>query len=484
MRWIGRRIFQGVQQPVCIVLAARSKENAADKPAAVKYTVLPAGKREEKFKALAKLKLQGKAWQDCSTEWRAPFLPAAKGDWANYPALDELFVYNGSGVMPGRTWIIAPDAESLRQRWRKLIDAKPEQKEALFHPHLRRGEPGDKHVNKVVKGLAGFADDPIPVAKAKGDSLPPVRYGFRTFDRQFIIPDSRVINQPNPELWRSDSESQIYLTAPSDRSPTAGPALSFTTCMPDLHHYNGRGGRVFPLWSDAEATQPNMAPQKLELLTKAYKKPVSAEDLFAYIAAVAANPAYAERFKSELVQPGLRIPLASSAKLFTRAVELGRRVIWLHTFGERFADAKADRPPGPPRLPKQVAPRIPKDGAIPDDPDSMPDEIQHDESKRRLLVGKGYIDKVAPEAWRYEVSGKRVLTQWFSYRKKHRERPIIGDRRPPSKLGEIQPDHWLAEYTTELINVLHVLALLVELEPDQAKLLEAICEEGTLDFRR
>ncbi len=61
-----------------------------------------------------------------------------------------------------------------------------------------------------------------------------------------------------------------------------------------------------------------------------------------------------------------------------------------------------------------------------------------------------------------------MLTQWFSYRKRNRERPIIGDRRPPSKLGDIQPDHWLAEYTTELLNVLHVLALLVELEPAQA----------------
>lgn len=86
--------------------------------------------------------------------------------------------------------------------------------------------------------------------------------------------------------------------------------------------------------------------------------------------------------------------------------------------------------------------------------------------------------------WDYQVSGKRVLTQWFSYRKRNRERPIIGDRRQPSKLGDIQPDHWLAEYTTELLNVLNVLALLVELEPKQAKLLEAICEGETLSFHR
>jgi hypothetical protein len=83
---------------------------------------------------------------------------------------------------------------------------------------------------------------------------------------------------------------------------------------------------------------------------------------------------------------------------------------------------------------------------------------------------------VPPAVWAYEVSGKQVLRQWFSYRKKNRERPQIGDKRPPSPLGDIQPDHWLPEYTSELINVLNVLGLLVELEPKQADLLERICE--------
>jgi hypothetical protein len=83
----------------------------------------------------------------------------------------------------------------------------------------------------------------------------------------------------------------------------------------------------------------------------------------------------------------------------------------------------------------------------------------------------------------HEVSGKQELIQWFSYRKKNRERPIIGDRRPPSKLEDTQPDHWLAEYTTELLNVLHVLALLVELEPAQAKVLERICPRSLLELR-
>ena len=82
---------------------------------------------------------------------------------------------------------------------------------------------------------------------------------------------------------------------------------------------------------------------------------------------------------------------------------------------------------------------------------------------------------------RQEVSGKQVLVQWFSGRRKHRERPLIGDRRKPSPLGDIQPDCWLAEYTTELLNLLNVLGGLVDLEPAQAALLDRICTGPLID---
>ncbi|MDZ4819791.1 MAG: type ISP restriction/modification enzyme [Planctomycetota bacterium] len=479
------RIFQGVQQPVCIVLVARSKKKSGDKPAKVRYTALPVGKREEKFAALAKLKIESKAWKECSTDWRAPFLPAVTGDWATYPSLDVLFAYNGSGVQPMRVWVIAPDADSLKKRWQVLVKEKsPAAKMNLFHPTLRGGKPSDRHIDSVVQyGLAGNDPRTVPLSRETRECLPPIMYGHRSFDRQWIIPDPRVITQPNLALWESGANKQVFLTALMAHSPSSGPAITFTALPPDKHHYKGSfSGRAFPLWRDAEATEPNLPPNLLESLATTYKIVVTAEDVMAYLAAVAANPAYTARFKADLAQPGLRIPLTEEPKLFTKAVELGRRVIWLHTFGERFAEKKANRPAGPPRLPKDRAPRIPKNGAIPDTSADMPDEILYDEGRQRLLVGKGFIDNVIPAVWQYEVSGKRVLTQWFSYRKKNRERPIIGDRRPPSKLGDIQPDAWLAEYTTELLNVLHVLTMLVEMEPEQSQLLEAICEAQTINY--
>ena len=193
-------------------------------------------------------------------------------------------------------------------------------------------------------------------------------------------------------------------------------------------------------------------------------------------AAVAAHPAYTARFRSDLVQPGLRLPVTADATLFAEAVEFGREVIWLHCFGERFSDPGAGRSAGPPRLAEDKRPVIPKDGAIPTRPDRFPDRIDYDAAARRLMVGDGFIDNVPPAVWEYEVSGKQVLVQWFSYRRRDRSRPIIGDRRPPSALQGVQPDGWLAEYTTELMNVLHVLGRLVALEPRQADLLNRICD--------
>lgn len=473
---VSSRVFQGVMQPVCIVLAARKPETSESIPARVRFTALPEGPREGKFDALARLRLDGPEWQECPKPWRAPFLPKAVGAWADYPALEDFFEYDGSGVMPGRTWIIAPDAATLNARWNRLISERdPELQEILFHPHKN----GDRTSTKPDRtgGIPNHHPRSIPVSQDTGSAISPTNYAFRSFDRQYLIPDKRLINRENPTLWSWHSATQIYLTAPTDRSATAGPALTFTAVVPDLHHYNGRGGRVFPLWSDASANAPNILPTLTAYLARVYAQPVSAEDVFAYIAGIAAHPGYTARFEDDLVRPGLRIPITADAALFASAARLGRRVVWLHTYGDRAVDPASGRNPGPPRVSGALRPTIPAGAAIPQDADS----ITYDGAKRRLYIGTGFVENVTPEVWQYEVSGKQVIPQWFSYRRADRSRPKIGDKRDPSPLNEIQSPGWLHSYTSELLNLLHVLTLLVELEPEQADLLEAICEEETID---
>ena len=478
---VATRIFQGVQQPVCIVLAARTPKKDRETPARLRFTALPEGHRERaKFPALASLTLGGDNWVDGPSGWREPFLPEQLGAWASFPALEELFIYDGSGVMPGRTWIIAPDETSLSARWSTLIRERDEvRKELLFHPH----EGGDKTSTKpTTKGLKGHVVRHEPVSKDRDVVITPTRYAFRSFDRQWIIPDNRLINRPNPKLWAAHSEAQVYLTAPDDPPPSGGPPFTLTGSLPDLNHYKGSaGGRVFPLWRDAAGTISNVKPALLAYLATMLGHVVLPQDVIAYLAAVMAHPAFTDRFQKDLIRPGLRVPMTASADLFANAVALGGQVVWLHTHGERFVDPKVDRPHRAPRLPKDRVPFISKGGTIPDAPEPLPDAMEYDAAKHRLHIGKGYVDNVSPKVWAYEVSGMNVLRQWFSYRRRDRSRPIIGDRRPPSPLSDIQPDHWLAEYTTDLIDLLNVLGRLVALEPTQAALLDEILAGPVFD---
>ncbi|WP_375381612.1 type ISP restriction/modification enzyme [uncultured Sphingomonas sp.] len=480
---VATRIFEGVQHPVCIVLASRSPDTKPDVPAKVSYRALKPGRREAKFAELAALSLASPGWLACAVDPRAPFLPDLADSWASFVPLDKVVGYVGPGVTAGRTWVIAPDASTLSDRWTRLLaEREPNRKETLFHPTLRKDKQtgayvvSGRHIRKVVsEPLGNRPTRSVKIIDEKQAKAESQRYGFRSFDRQYLIADARVISDPRPNIWNAQGKCQAYITAPMDISPSGGPALTVTNQSPDKHHYSGRGGHVFALWKDAAATQTNITYPVLAALTKLYGGAPDPVDVFAYVAATLAHPAYTDRFRADLVRPGLRVPLTADKTLFAEAAALGREVIWLHSFGERMGEG---RPAGPPRLPGARAPKVTV--TIPSTSDGFPDAIDWDAATNELKVGAGpsggRIGPVTHAMWTYQVSGKQVLRQWFSYRKKNRERPQIGDRRPPSPLGDIQPDHWLPEYTEELLNVLNVLGLLIDLEPEQADLLERVVD--------
>lgn len=475
------RIFQGVQQPVCIVLAARAAEEDRDVPALLQYVTLPKGRRKLKFDALGKLSLEESIWAAGPSGWRAPFLPKLDTAWATYPRLSDLFAWSGSGVTPHRTWPVSPDAQTLETRWSVLRNENDlEKKEQLFHPDQDRNA-----TKKISLDLGPFPVRPKSVAQDQGPLVSPVRYAFRSFDRQWIPPDNRLLSRSRPKLWAAYSDKQVYITALERTTPTSGPAITLTGLIPDLDHYKGSfGGRVYPLWTDRAASQPNIKPLLLIQLAKIYGHPVAAEDVMAYLAAVMAHPTFTTRFTPDLIQPGLRVPLTSDGTLFEEVVALGREIVWLHCYGERYTDTTTDRPKQPPRLPKEFSPFIPAEGAIPSAPEPLPDVMDYDATTKRLHIGKGYIENVTPEMWTYEVSGKQVLGHWFSYRGLDRSRPVIGDRRPPSPLSSIQPDSWPAEYTSDLLDLLHVLGRLIALEPRQADLLTRICDGPLISLEK
>ncbi len=457
------RIFAGVQQPICITIALRDRSTGPDMPAPVRFTSV-AGTRAQKFEQLATLELRDHSWATCSEAWHAPFRPQSAKSWSSMPALDDLLAWSGSGVMPGRTWVVAPSPAVLRERWHGLVMAPVDARAVLLAEHAR-----DRTIHtKLSDNLPGYATLG-PLATESGESAEPVRYEVRTLDRAWIIPDKRVINQPNPSVWQvRDALGQVFLTASADIAPTAGPASTFSRFVPDLHHHHGRGGRVYPLWLDAAGSVPNVVPGLLGHLATVLAGEVTAPDLVAYIAGLSAHPGYVERFGADLELPGLRIPVSADAVLFARAVGLGRRVIWLHSYGERFADAGEGRPPGPPRVTGEDRPLVMT--GIPDDEAGMPEMIGFDLASGTLAVGAGRVTGVTEAMWEYEVSGYKLLRRWFNRRKREPE----GRRSSP--LDDIVARSWASTWTSELVDLLHVLALLIELEAEQAAVLDEILE--------
>ena len=183
-------------------LAARAANKNRDVPARLRYLALPKGKREKKFEALAKLSLAGLGWIDGATGWREPFLPEQTGAWATFPPLAEFF-WSGSGVKTHRTWVIAPDV----QLWKTLEGASREKDPDKKGIALSSG-PGCRQSQRALRqqdddrGVGGHhRNEAVSVEVIRSAVVSPFRYAFRSFDRQWIMPDHRLLSRARPDLW-------------------------------------------------------------------------------------------------------------------------------------------------------------------------------------------------------------------------------------------------------------------------------------------
>ena len=106
------------------------------------------------------------------------------------------------------------------------------------------------------------------------------------------------------------------------------------------------------------------------------------------------------------------MPLTKDGKIFAEAVKLGRQLIWLHTYAERFRGSGRGE-----EVPKGKATTI---KGVSSDPAQYPVKYSYDATKREISVGDGRFGPVAPKVWEFEVSGLKVVQSWLGYRMKKR----------------------------------------------------------------
>ena len=520
------QIFPTMQQPVAIVTAVRASQTDDETPATVRFHMVPSGTRGDKIKHIAELADPGHTdWKVselpprvAADDWRAPFTPPPEGAWGEMVPVHDLFPWHGSGVKAARTWPIAPDKDILRERWQKLISvaakarnvkAKRDKKKApdpaldkaleqayeAVETHYDEDNKGDIH-KKIKEDITDKMATLKAIIEETSNSIETVPYGYRSFDRQWIIRDRRVVSRPNPSLWPAHSNQQIYLKVPAmstdgTRSLIAkspGAIVSFSEAIPDMHYLSGsRAGRVHPLWRDGGAREPNVSPGLLNGLSSLYGQRVGAEDLFAYVAAVAAHPGYTNTFREHLrLATELRIPVTTDAKLFAEAAELGREIIRLHTYNRRFATDPQDTTP---TVPDEADPptEIPSQTPL-----ATANAFSHDPKNNTLIVhGAGTngnprrveITNVTADMYDYTTGTMNVLESWFKYRMASPPPPPPRRKKPPSPLDAIHASEWdSGPYPEQLLELLHVLRLLTDLHEHQQGLLTRIAAHPLADL--
>ncbi|MER6239411.1 type ISP restriction/modification enzyme [Streptomyces clavifer] len=359
---------------------------------------------------------------------------AGAGGGAAPPLLDDLMPWSVRPLRTGRSWVTAPDAASLRARWDLLAEAEGAEQERLFRPSRSRTPltPAAALPGRPT-GTGGFARDPGPYPE-------PVRILHGPFDEHWLIPDHRLIDAARPELWRVADAHQLFAVEHGYVPRGGGPALSVTALLPDGHAPAGRPGRIRPLYRRPGAQEPNLAPGLPDLLRSRYGDAAGAESVLAWTLA-AALPSAA----------GPVVPLPADGALWAEGVALGRELLRVQLRGAHGGER--------PRLPGGRRPYV--RAAIP----PRPEGLDYDPATGTLALGAGRVSPVPAGAWEFRVSGMRMLELWFA----RRTAPDGAEG-----LAAVRAPGWPQEWTSELLELITVLALLGELAPRQAALRDRI----------
>lgn len=467
-----------IETPVSIALFLREENTDEETPADIRYVALH-GTFAEKMHALAALDLDGAEFETARSGWGDKFAPEAGGDWDSYPELPDFYASCFPGVKPNKTWVYAPSESVLQERWAELIEGndlevRAERFKETRDTKITEGKnplPG----NDTFQGSLESLNDQI-ARELIPDTPNIVQVGYRSFDRQYILADARLADMPRPKLWEHRVPGQVFIVEQHAHYPKAGPGLYFSALIPDMHAFNNRGGRAHPALTIGGT--PNLTEPAAQMLRERFGNNAP-DDLVYYLAALTGHPGYVRTFDEPLQQAGIRVPLTADPALWERAVQLGKQVVWLNTYGER-----GEPLPGMKylhQLPEGAdyvlpTPTVDMGRTMPEKkPSFSPDPVIGSLSEEENIpvtgtvsFGQARCENVEKRVFDYTVGGNQVLGLWAKYRLK---KPVV---RRSSSLNDIVQREWPEAWSEEYERLLYTLTHLVHLEPAQEKLLDEV----------
>lgn len=450
-------IFFGIQHPNTKNGTPKRHSDRLQQKAKVYYKRIE-GTRDEKLAAMDMLLSpeEDSDWQILRPgEWGDKFVPYSVTTLSDGIPFELIFPWSVSGAQFKRKWPIAVHPEALSLRWEELyhsgvIDAN------LFSP--------DRDCTPEVKKSDPFTGEELPVlagVNGQRSMVNPVRYGYRSFDRQWCLPDPRVGTYIRQSLWDCLMEKQIYIATLTATTLGKGPAVTVSPYVPDMDFFKNRGAKdIHPLYRSESANQPNVSLALLNTLQKIYVRKVDPFEVAAYVVGLLGTGAYTRRFGDELAESVAHVPFTADLAVFERVVQFGREIIFEQTWGERggklnqFGQPTGQRYKGSAEL------------AVPMPNNCYPESWSYDPETQQLLVGSARFDHVVPEVVNFEVSGMKVLNSWLGYRMK------VPAGKSSSPLDKIQAGSW--HHDGELLELLWQLEFMVAAESKGGQLLDEV----------
>lgn len=454
----GARVDENVfaiRTPVAIAVGVRTGHPKCD--CIVRYLRVT-GTRREKLKRLSNLDLRASATQLIPGAGLDRLTPKTDAAYHSYIDITDLFPWIYSGAQLKRVWPIGPSRSVIARRWERLLSVTPSKRRELMR------ETADRNLtSKVESFLASRILKPISSLKTGAEPDGFARYGYRSFDMQWVIADNRLSDRPRPPLWHVRGNHQLYLATLTSTKLGEGPVVTASPYVPDLHFFRGSYGAkdVLPLYRDARGTRPNVPAKLLDALSSQLGSTITVKDLAAYVYGLTGTAAFAELFADELGEGAgpVRIPLTADPALFDEVARVGRQLLWWHTYGERFGDGVAV-------LLEGTAQEVQRVG-------SYPETFGWERETGNITIGDGVVGPVSAEVWEFEVSRLKVAQAWLGNRMK------AGKGKKSSPLDDIRPERWT--FTPEFLMLLAILEHTVNVTPRAAELLAGVVASELID---
>jgi len=361
------------------------------------------GLREKKYDWLLRNDFKASKWKKVSPKSEFYFFIPRKEElleaYEKNPKIADIFPIYSVGIVTARDNLtIKWKPEEV---WSTVLNFSKMDKELARQTYKLGKDARDWKVDLAQKDLLDSGLDKkkiVPILYRPFD----VRYTYYTGkSRGFIC-------RPRPEVMRHMLKENLALIfhkreeldipyshfLVTDQIVEHGCLSSKTTCYLTPFY-------LYPkeLFSDTKKLgrrEPNISTKLFVVLTETYKKAPNPEDIFHYIYAVLYSNIYRTKYAEFLKIDFPRVPFTKDYKLFSKVVELGKRLVDLHLLKS-------------PDLSSPIA-KFQGKG------DNKVDKILY-HNYRIYINSSQYFEGVKPEVWEYQIGGYQVCSKWLKDRK-------------------------------------------------------------------